>query len=169
MADVKLLDMDATLEAIEKVQVIEAALTKLPQVHCPVEHIFEPGKYIREIFMPAGALVTGAIHKHAHYNHIIKGKVIVFTRDESDGVMLEAPCSWESQPCIKRAVLVLEDCIWRTVHDNPTNTTDIDKLVEMLTFSTNDELFGGSKNKQALYNASLSVSNESNITLGVMT
>lgn len=149
------ISLDATIEAIEKVQALECFAVNFPQVDCPVTHLFEPGVYIREIFMPANIIVTGAIHKHAHQNHLIQGKVVVFTRDESSTVTLEAPCSWVSQPCIKRAVLVLEDCIWRTVHDNPTNTTDLTVLARELTFSEEGTFLGQANNKQFLLSGRL--------------
>lgn len=92
---------------------------------CPVQHFFAPGSYAREITMPAGLVVVGKIHKHAHVNVISKGRVRVFT--EGGGVQdLAAPCTFVSQPGTKRAVLVVEDTVWTTVH--VTDKTDLAEI-----------------------------------------
>ena len=46
---------------------------------CPVQHHFAPGAYGREMTLPAGLVVVGKIHKHAHINVISKGRLQVFT------------------------------------------------------------------------------------------
>lgn len=91
---------------------------------CPITHHFAPGLYARQIFMPAGTCIVGKIHKHAHINNISKGRVLVtteFGREE-----FSAPHQFVSLPGTKRAVLVLEDCIWTTYH--PTEETDLGKI-----------------------------------------
>ena len=82
---------------------------------CPVKHHFAPGSYGREMTLPAGLVVVGKIHKHAHINVISKGRVQVFT--EQAGVLeLAAPCTFVSSPGTKRVVHVLEETVWTTVH-----------------------------------------------------
>lgn len=103
---------------------LQEELLKMEQLECPVTHHFAPGLYAREIFMPKGALVVGKIHKHSHVNTISKGRVLVST--EFGSKELEAPCTFVSEVGAKRAVLVLEDCIWTTYH--PTEETDLEKI-----------------------------------------
>lgn len=92
---------------------------------CPVQHHFAPGAYGREMTLPAGLVVVGKIHKHAHINVISKGRVQVFT--EQDGVLeLAAPCTFVSSPGTKRVVHVLEETVWTTVH--VTDKTDLDEI-----------------------------------------
>jgi hypothetical protein len=91
---------------------------------CPVTHHFAPGLYAREIFMPAGVCVVGKIHKHAHVNNISKGRVLVTTEFGKEEFC--APYQFVSLPGTKRAVLVLEDCIWTTYH--PTEETDLARI-----------------------------------------
>lgn len=93
---------------------------------CPLKHHFAPGLYAREIFIPAGILIIGKIHRHSHVNTISKGKVVVAT--EFGLEELTAPHSFVSQPGVKRSVLALEDTIWTTYH--PTDETDLDKIEE---------------------------------------
>lgn len=95
--------------------------------NCPLKHHFSDGFYIREIFIPKGTVVVGKIHKHAHPNFLMKGKVRVIT--EYDGnTELEAPLFMISQAGTKRVVLALEDTIWITVHNNLRNTRDLNEL-----------------------------------------
>ena len=92
---------------------------------CPVKHHFAPGSYGREMTLPAGMVVVGKIHKHAHINVISKGRVQVFT--EQEGVLeLAAPCTFVSSPGTKRVVHVLEETVWTTVH--VTDKTDLAKI-----------------------------------------
>ena len=92
---------------------------------CPVKHHFAPGSYGREMTLPAGLVVVGKIHKHAHINVISKGRVQVFT--EQEGVLeLAAPCTFVSRPGTKRVVHVLEETVWTTVH--VTDKTDLAEI-----------------------------------------
>lgn len=92
---------------------------------CPVKHHFAPGAYGREMFLPAGMIVVGKIHKHAHVNVISQGCVHVFTEHEGK-LELRAPCTFVSSPGTKRAVHVIEDTVWTTVH--VTDKTDLAEI-----------------------------------------
>jgi hypothetical protein len=102
---------------------------------CPVKHHFAPGAYGREMSLPAGMVVVGKIHKHAHVNVISKGRVQVFT--EHDGVQeLSAPCTFVSTPGTKRVVHVIEDTVWTTVHvTDKTDLAEIEREVIATDFS----------------------------------
>ena len=102
---------------------------------CPVQHHFAPGAYGREMTLPAGLVVVGKIHKHAHINVISKGRVQVFT--EQDGVLeLAAPCTFVSRPGTKRVVHVLEETVWTTVHvTDKTDLAEIEREVIATDFS----------------------------------
>jgi hypothetical protein len=110
--------------ARESIMALQTHLQDMPQVDCPLVHHFAPGLYARQIFMKAGDLVIGKIHNHAHVNNISKGRVLVTT--EFGKEELVAPCQFISKAGSKRAVLVLEDCIWTTYH--PTKETDLAKI-----------------------------------------
>lgn len=101
-----------------------AGLPATVDSECPLTHYFAPGLYAREIFLPAGVLVVGKIHRHAHVNTISKGRVVVAT--EFGTTELVAPCTFVSQPGTKRVVLAHEDTIWTTYH--PTEETDLDRI-----------------------------------------
>ena len=102
---------------------------------CPVQHHFAPGAYGREMTLPAGLVVVGKIHKHAHINVISKGRVQVFT--EQGGVLeLAAPCTFVSSPGTKRVIHALEETVWTTVHvTNKTDLAEIEREVIATDFS----------------------------------
>lgn len=87
-----------------------------------VRHHFAPGAYAREMHMPAGIVLVGKIHKHAHLNTLSKGKVRVFT--EHGGIEeFTAPHTYVSPRGTQRAFHVLEDAVWTTFH--VTDSTDL--------------------------------------------
>jgi len=104
---------------------IETGGHAVPPETCPVKHHFAPGSYGREMTLPEGLVVVGKIHKHAHVNVISKGRVLVFT--EQEGLLeLAAPLTFISSPGTKRAVMVLEETVWTTVH--VTDKTDLAEI-----------------------------------------
>lgn len=111
------------LDYFKKVFDLQKSLLELEQLDIPVEHHFAPGNYARECFLPAGSVVIGKVHRHAHVNIISKGKVTVAT---SAGLHeYEAPLTFISEPGAKRALIVHEDTVWTTVHPNPSDTQDL--------------------------------------------
>lgn len=122
--------------ARKKILNLEQAMRGLTQIDCPLKHHFAPGNYAREILLPAGSLVVGKIHKHAHINVISKGSVTVFT--ESGSLDLKAPATFVSEVGTKRAVLAHEDTVWTTIH--PTDETDLEKIEEHVIAKTYDAL-----------------------------
>lgn len=122
----------------------EQSLKKTEGVHigdndlCPLTHSFSPGIYVRQIFIPAGTLISGKIHKHRHPNFLMSGKVIVIT--EGEGVQeLEGPLSIMSPPGTKRSLKALTDLIWITVHPNPTDTEDLEEIEKEVIAETYDD------------------------------
>lgn len=126
--------------ARDKVFQLESALKTMPQVDCPVRNIFASGLYAREITMPAGTVITGAVHKSQHITIISKGCVHVL---RPEGIVeFSAPAMFISEPGTKNAVHVIEDTVWTTVHPNVDDSRDMDVLVERYTTSKNADLLG---------------------------
>lgn len=90
----------------------------------PLTHHFAPGVYAREMHLPAGHVIVGKIHKHAHLNIIQKGVVVVSTEEGRKEMV--GPCVFTSYAGTKRAVYIREDAIWLTIH--VTEETDLDKI-----------------------------------------
>jgi len=107
---------------------LEGVLGDMDQLALEPVHRFSEGLYARELTIPAGSVVVGKIHKHAHLNVIMSGRVTVTTPFGSDE--LEGPVIFESKPDTKRAVYAHTDTVWITFH--PTEETDIEVIEEQI-------------------------------------
>jgi predicted small metal-binding protein/mannose-6-phosphate isomerase-like protein (cupin superfamily) len=108
----------------EKIDELESIMANnFEIINCPLNHRFTDGLYVREIFMPAGSLVTSKIHKTQHQYFILKGAVSVWI-DEGKEVYLEAPYIGVTEPGTRRVLYIWEDCIWATAHANPENENE---------------------------------------------
>lgn len=96
-------------------------------INCPLVHRFTPGMYIREIFMPAGSLITSKIHKTEHPFTISKGRVAV-SIDGKDWEEFEAPYTGITKPGTRRILYIIEDCVWSTYHLNPSDSQDLEEI-----------------------------------------
>lgn len=123
---------------IPPIKTLGEEMLSLPQVECPLEHFFAPGIYIREIFMPAGTMVIGQVHKTEHFNVILEGRVRVVIDGEVHE--LKAPCTFVSKAGVSKVLRVLESCRWQTIHANPDNLTDIDVLESILVHKPSIEM-----------------------------
>jgi hypothetical protein len=124
--------MTSTIESnkqkLTAAEQMEKELLPLTQVDCPLTHRFAPGVYFREIFMPADTIVLGHEHKTEHFNVILTGRALVAMDGEIQEVI--APAVIKSLAGVRKALLIIEDMRWCTVH--PTDETDLDKLEELL-------------------------------------
>ena len=139
----------------EKVDRLESALCALPQVDCPVRHYFAAGMYAREMTIPAGTVVTGAVHKFENIIVVSMGRLQIVT--ETGTREVKAGDTIICKPGMKNAVVALEDSRWTNFLPNPDNITDTDKLTELYTESKACELLGGAQNKQLAANAAESI------------
>jgi len=121
----------------ERVHSFESLMKEMPQLKLAVFHHFSPGIYCRELHIPAGVITTGKIHKHSCLNIMSKGARSTLVGDQV--IRVEAPFIHVSAAGTKRISLTHEDSIWITVHPNPTQERDIDKLESMLVAETEDE------------------------------
>lgn len=135
-------------DMIEYVNRLEQEINKLPQATVPVWHHFAPGMYARQMLIPKGTVLTGAVHKTEHLC-IVSG-VIDVTNDTGVIRIADQQYIFVSKPGVKRAGVALEDTYFTTVH--ATDETDLDKLVIELTESTSQQLLGGSENVQLMNN-----------------
>jgi hypothetical protein len=137
---------EVILSPLEKVRALEREIEKLPQIDSKVRHFFAPGLYAREMTIPAGAVLTGAVHKTRHLCTVSKGHIIV--NDGTGPKELFEGMTFESPAGAKRAGWAIKTTVFTTYH--ATNTTDLDALAEELFDTPNDQLLGGANNRQAL-------------------
>ena len=128
--------VDATWS--EKVAYLGYQLSLMSQTPCPVQHHFAPGVYVREIFMPAGTIVIGKIHRTEHMNLIDRGVISLFSAEGTR--LLKAPCVFNSGTGVQKVLYIHEDSIWKTIH--VTDETDIPTLERELSYIPDEPLIG---------------------------
>lgn len=96
-------------------------------------HHFSDGIYARELRIPAGVCIVGALHKTKHFMMVSKGSCSIATHEGS--TVVEAPYIVETQPGIKRVVYAETDTVMTTFH--VTNETDIEKIAEQILVQEN--------------------------------
>lgn len=109
---------------------------QLTPVDCPLQHSLIDGVYVRTIFIPAGTVIVGKIHKHRHANILSQGEVLVITEGEG-ARRLKGPLTMVSPAGCKRAVRALTDTTWTTIH--ATDETDLDKIEDWVIAKTYEE------------------------------
>ena len=121
--------MEPTLDWKEKIAHLVHEFAKAPQTECPLKHHFAPGVYIREIFMPAGSIVIGKIHKTEHFNIIQRGCVSLIGAD-GEREVLRGPITFVSKAGVQKVLYIHEDTVWSTVHI--TDERDLETLEAQL-------------------------------------
>lgn len=110
----------------EMVAEAEKKMLQLPQLDCPVRHIFSDGVYIREVTLPAGAVAIGHHQKHPIMNVMLTGHVSLLNEDGTVAE-LRAPQTFVGKPG-RKIGYIHETTIWHNVYPNPTNETSVDAL-----------------------------------------
>jgi hypothetical protein len=103
---------------------------RLPQIECPVSHYFAPGIYVREMFIPAGTIAVGHIHKKSHICSVLMGKIAFLKLDRSVDYF-EGPQTFKAGAG-RKIVYTLTDSLVQNIHANPDNITDQDILEDLL-------------------------------------
>jgi hypothetical protein len=108
---------------MDQIKRLEAMLLQHEQVELPTKHYFSPGLYAREMFIPAGTVLTGAVHKTEHLC-IFVGDITVWT--EGGMKRLTGHHTFISKPGAKRVGYAHADT-WTTGFF-VTDKTDVDEL-----------------------------------------
>ena len=116
----------------QKVEALLPELRDLPQVDCNTQHYFGPSLYIREVTMPAGAVVIGKAHKAEHMCVMLQGRMLIINEDGSK-TELVAPKTFVGTPGRKIAY-ILETAVFQNIF--VTEETDVEKLELMLVDDT---------------------------------
>lgn len=122
-------------EAREKIDVLLAHLTAMPQVEIPLEHFFAKGLYARQGVIKKGTLLIGAIKKISHLNIIISGDISIFTEEGEHRIT--GPTTMVSAPGTKRVGYAHEDTVWTTII--ATTETEVEKAEEQVLAKTYED------------------------------
>ena len=128
----------STLSKVEEVEKVMNAAAEGPdfvKLELPVKHIFSEGLYARELFIPAGTLLTGKIHKYKQLNILSSGRISVLMEDGMKEV--SAPFSVVSPAGTKRIAFAHTDCVWTTIL--ATEERDPEKIEDFFTCASSEE------------------------------
>jgi phosphopantothenoylcysteine synthetase/decarboxylase len=100
--------------------------SKTSPVKCTLIERTCEGVYTREFHMPKNAAIVGRVHKEEHLNVLAQGRVQVVTKDGTKELV--APCQFISNKHTQRALKVLEDAVWITIHRAPTTDDPIEEF-----------------------------------------
>jgi hypothetical protein len=115
------------IEVYRNLSRLEGAIRQfLEPAALKVTHHFSDGLYARELFIPAGTVLTGEIHKTENLNIMSQGDLSLFANGETFRV--QAPYTVVSPPGTKRAAFAHSDTVWTTIH--ATDERDVDKIKE---------------------------------------
>lgn len=118
---------------------LAVAVKNSPQVECKESHHFGPNIYIKEVTLPAGAVIVGKHHRHEHLCNMVSGRMIVV---DSDGNRTElvAPMTFMAKAGRKIAYII-ETVVFQNIYS--TSETDIQKLEDMIVDNSKDLLLEG--------------------------
>lgn len=96
------------------------------KVDAPLAHIFEHGMYIREMRLPAGAIVVGRQHIHGHRTQLVSGIAMLVGPDGRQ--LFEGPAEIHTKTGDQIVAHAVTDIVARTYHPNPSESRDITAL-----------------------------------------
>lgn len=134
----KFSDINDALDFIEAKMVSD-----MPAVEFYVDHMFTPGLYAREIFMPAGSLLTSKVHKTEHQFRVLMGNVAVLDQS-GEWVFLEEGYKGITKPGTRRLLYCFTDVVWETFH--PTDKTTVEEVEDEIIDKRVNKLIGNLKN-----------------------
>lgn len=131
------------LPPAQQVQAVENWIKEQPgQIEIETNHHFGGGIYEREIFVPAGSLITGKVHLSEHLAKLTKGTMTIFADGET--VTITAPCTLTGKPGIKRLGYAHDDCVFSNFHIVG-DATDVAQIEKMLVVDTVDDYLEATK------------------------
>ena len=110
----------ANIEYHNQVDSIELAMQRNGIIDIDIRHYFTKGLYCREMFVPAGVMLTSKIHRTEHPYIISMGSVSVVKKDDNGediyGDYMEAPYFGVTYKGTRRVIYAHTDTIWTTIH-----------------------------------------------------
>jgi hypothetical protein len=117
---------------------MEEALRNFPQVEIPLFHDFCKGIYARTIIIPAGTVLTGAVHKDECFFLVRNGAILITTDNEP--IKAETGYMSITKPDTKRAGFALVDTMVTTFHSNPDELRDPQEIWDTFTIPAPENL-----------------------------
>ena len=103
-------------------------MLQMPPAETVVTDHFADGLYARELFIPAGVCLVGALHKTNHIFTVSQGECYAVTHEGKEHIV--APYTGQTRPGMKRVIYAVTDTVWTTYH--PTDETNPEKIAEQI-------------------------------------
>jgi len=103
---------------------VQEDMKHLPQIDLEVRHHFADGCYARELIIPKGTALVGALHKTNHHFTVSKGCVVV--NNGKSRKKLTAPYHGQTYAGEKKLIIALDDSVFTTYH--VTNLTGVEEI-----------------------------------------
>ena len=110
----------------------------IPLIQCEEAHHFGPGIYIKEVTMPAGAVIVGKVHKVEHMCVMLTGRMILVQEDGSKQELI-APATFVAKPG-RKVAYIIETTVFQNIY--ATDETDVEKLENMFVDNSKNLLEG---------------------------
>jgi hypothetical protein len=123
----------------DKINNLYKATVAQPQIKCEEKHHFGPNIYIKEVTMPAGALIIGKHHRMEHLCNMVSGRMMILQEDGSTKELI-APMTFMAKPG-RKVAYILETVVFQNIYSTP--ETDIQKLEDMCIDNSKTLLEGG--------------------------
>jgi len=113
---------------------LECALdqTELEHYFTPLDDRYGCHQYARQLFMPKGITVAGALHKRDHLTFLMAGTMVIISED-GGRQRLTAPQTFVSPAGVKRAFFIEKDttlvCVHLTAHGSEEHMAEIEDEV----------------------------------------
>lgn len=120
--------MDQSLSKLEdeKLHNLIAAMQGGGQLFNPaLKHDFADHLYARTLFLPAGSVMVGKVHKYSHLGILLHGHILVYV-DDTTKFELRAPYITSGSPGTRRVFYAVTDSLWTAVIN--TELTDPDEI-----------------------------------------
>ena len=125
-------DLTPDIDFRPQIEAYEQYAKTLTQTEHETLHYQIKGVYARVVFIPAGQMVSGKIHKRESIGILASGTMRVTTG--SKATIITAPFIAIEKPGIKRLAYTETDCTFITVHHS--DKTDIQELEDELVCDT---------------------------------
>jgi len=106
--------------------------TDIKHLFTPIDDDYGCSTYSRELFMPAGMVVVGKLHKKPHLTFLMSGTMLVVSEDGGTK-RLKGPLSFVSPAGVKRAFYIEEDstlvCVHLTKESEEANLSAVEEEV----------------------------------------
>ena len=132
---------------LREIMRLQQSMSELPQFELPVQHHFTAGAYGRQLFVPAGVMLVGKLHRTEHFLLVVGDVEIIngAQRERVTGIRV-----MNTKPGTKRAIYAHADSTLFTFH--VTDLKDVEAIEEEIIEPDPVELLGGAETP-ALENA----------------